>query len=181
MNFRNPTQSVRLPLRRERVIGSKLPNRIAARRADTKFGCEWAPILLGLVILVACPLGLFFGGQFFLAPEREADLRARGALTIPTRTLEPASMLAPTPAPPTPTPAPVIGKVIERRVNVRAAPNTHAKIVAWLHQNDLITLLARNSDGTWYQVKMLALSEPSWVFAELVEIISGNPATLPAQ
>ncbi len=72
-------------------------------------------------------------------------------------------------------------RVIEKSVNVRAAPDTKAKITGKLKEGDEITLIGKNNDGQWYQAIIAGLTEPGWVFAELVEIVSGDQNTLPAR
>jgi uncharacterized protein YgiM (DUF1202 family) len=72
-----------------------------------------------------------------------------------------------------------VAKVIERRVNVRAAPSTQAKIVAYLKKDDQITLIAQSDDGAWYQTLVTNSSGPTWVFGETLHVESGDARTLP--
>ncbi len=90
-----------------------------------------------------------------------------------TITLQPT--LPPIPA----TAVPVIGKIIETRVNVRAAPNVTAKIIGKVVRDEQLSLIARSQDGAWYQVRLADLAEASWVFGETLEITTGDPNTLP--
>lgn len=77
------------------------------------------------------------------------------------------------------TPPPVVAKVIEQRVNLRAAPSTDAGIVGKADKNAQFTLLGRSQDSKWYQVTLAGKTDPAWVFADTLQIVSGDPAALP--
>jgi len=117
-----------------------------------------------------------------------------GVLLISTVQMLPRGAAAPPPAPktepeltatPEPSPTrvvtavPVEAKVIEDRVNLRAGPSTNAEILGKLERDDQITLLGRSVDGKWYQANITAQNEKGWVFAETLEIVSGNSQGLP--
>jgi hypothetical protein len=73
----------------------------------------------------------------------------------------------------------VLAKVIETRVNVRNGPSTKNKIISSVKRNDQITLVGRNADSTWFQVNIAGAAEPGWVFGETLQMVSGDPNTLP--
>ncbi len=100
-------------------------------------------------------------------------------MALATNTPVPTVVRLPTQPQPPVAPAPVIAKVIEASVNVRATPSTSAKIIGKLKKDNTISLTARNVDGKWYQATIQGLTTPGWVFAETLQIASGDPATLP--
>jgi len=140
---------------------------------------EWIPLAIGAVVLLLCAIFLFVGGNFALG--------ALGSKPTPTRTLAPTLpatavptvVRLPTVPPPTATPQPVLAKVIERAVNVRNGPSTKNKIISSLKKDNQVTLIGRNDDSTWYQVNIVGAAAPGWVFGETLEIVSGDPTTLP--
>lgn len=93
-----------------------------------------------------------------------------------TETPEPTSTSAPSP---TAQLAPVTAKVIEDKVNLRAAPNTQATITGKLNKGDQITLIGRTNDSQWYQSTIAGKTQRAWVFGATVQIVSGDPKTLP--
>jgi len=101
--------------------------------------------------------------------------------TLPSQSVDAETPEAgPTSAPtPTATAAPVTAKVIEDRVNLRAAPSTDADIVGKAGKDDQFTLLGRSQDGQWYQVTVAGKAELAWIFGDTLQIASGDPATLP--
>ncbi len=144
---------------------------------------EWVPLAIGAVVLLFCAVLLFFGGR-----------AALGILGGPSPTATRVAVVSPPTIPPVPTairlptavlptsPAgssTVIAKVIERSVNVRAAPNTKAKVLSTLKQNNQITLIGRNDAGDWYQIKLAGSAGLGWVFGETLQITSGDPNSLP--
>jgi Bacterial SH3 domain len=142
---------------------------------------EWVPLAIGAVVLLLCAVLLIVGSQIILP-----NLKL-GSQATPTKTLAP--VLPATPIPtrvalptlpaPTATPAPVLAKVIEVRVNVRAAPSTTAKIVSSLKKDAEVALIGRNGDGQWYQINLAGGNAPAWVFGATLQISSGDPNTLP--
>ncbi len=149
---------------------------------------EWVPLAIGAVVLLACAILLFVGGNFALSALSPAKTPTRVALppTVPP-TAVPTIVRLPSPTPLPPTPEPVMAKVIERTVNVRATPSTAAKKVAELKKDKALTLLVKSaplkgSDGkmyTWYQVNVEGLAEPGWVREDTIQITSGDAKTLP--
>jgi uncharacterized protein YgiM (DUF1202 family) len=75
-------------------------------------------------------------------------------------------------------PVPVEGKMIEERVNLRAAPSTDAEVVGKLEKDAQITLIGRSEDGKWYQADIEGRLE-GWVFGQTLEITSGDSEILP--
>ncbi len=133
----------------------------------------WFSIVL-LVLLCGC--GVVFVSLVPIFPQPTA---------APPRFLptEPVKIETPEPTPPPtqiPKSAPVTAQVIEVRVNLRAAPNTGAEIVGKVEKNDQLTLLGRSQDSQWYQVTLAGKTELAWVFGDTLQIVSGDPKTLPA-
>lgn len=160
----------------------------AARREATGYGTgtiaarnlEWVPFAIGAVVLFACAILLFVGGQFALGalgPQSATPTTALAAL--PTITPLPTVIPLPTDLLPSPTPVVVLAKVIETRVNVRAGPSTQDQIVDKIQRDDVITLIGRNSDTTWYHVTIAGRPEPAWVFAATLQVTNGDPKNLP--
>lgn len=58
-------------------------------------------------------------------------------------------------------------------------PNTSGKVIGRLEKDNKVALLGRSSDGKWYQVKIGSRAELGWVFGETLQIITGDPTTLP--
>jgi hypothetical protein len=90
-----------------------------------------------------------------------------------------ASGQLPTPAAPSNKGLPVVGKVIEPRVNVRSAPSLQGAIISKVQKDDLITLIGQSNDGLWFRAIYQAGTEPAWVFGETLEIAEGDPHGLP--
>lgn len=72
---------------------------------------------------------------------------------------------------PTPAPAAPAASTVNTGANLRSGPGTDYPILAGLPAGQAITITGRSADGTWF-----ALSDGSWVFAELV---SNPPADVP--
>jgi hypothetical protein len=77
---------------------------------------------------------------------------------------------------PTPTSAPVLTPVAKLRVtfstaNLRYGPGTNYEIVRTLEENELVLVLARNDDGSWYNVE-LDDGAAGWVAASATEPVS---------
>lgn len=143
-------------------------------------GREWVPFAIGAVVLLFCAIFVFAGAQVvpgLISPPKTSTPRV--ALPPPTVPLSPTIVRLPTPIPPTATPAPVLAKVIERTVNVRAGPSTKERIVSTLKKDNLVTLIGISPDRKWYQINVAGRAEPAWVFGETLQITSGDPKTLP--
>ena len=74
-------------------------------------------------------------------------------------------------------PAPVIAKVIEDAVNIRAAPSTQVTVIGKLAKGDQITLVERSQDGKWYRIQSDD-ETARWVSGEMLEITEGDPGIL---
>jgi Bacterial SH3 domain len=144
---------------------------------------EWIPLAIGAVVLLLCALLLFVGGNLALGAlggGAKPTLTRTLVATLPVvATPIPTRVALPTQLPPTATPQPVLAKVIETKVNVRAGPSTKDKIISSVKKNDQLTLVARNADSTWYQINIAGVTGPAWVFGQTLQITSGDPKTLP--
>ncbi len=133
------------------------------------------PLVIGGIIALFCII-VFLGGRFLFGALIPTSTPMGTRLAFPTSTLQPTMVRMPTPAP---TPLSVLAQVIESRVNVRLGPSLNDKIVDRVQKGDLVTLIGRNADSTWYQVMIASRTEPAWIFGETLEITSGNPNDLP--
>jgi hypothetical protein len=142
---------------------------------------EWVPLAIGAVVLLLCAILLYVGGQFAIGmlgggtkptPTKVA-IAPLPATAIPTR------VALPTLPPPTATPVPVLAKVNETKVNVRSGPTTKDKIISSVKKNDTLTLVGRNSDSSWFQINIAGSAAPGWIFAQTLQMVSGDPNTLP--
>ncbi len=135
----------------------------------------WFWIIL-LVLLCGC------GALFIsIAPIFPKPTAAPPRIILPKESVQTETpRSSPTPPPTqTETPPPLTAKVIELRVNLRAAPSTNAKIIGTVVKNDQFTLLGRSQDGKWYQASLVGKTAPVWVFGGTLQIVSGDPKTLP--
>lgn len=74
-------------------------------------------------------------------------------------------------ATPTATPLPKPQAIVSaQEANVRRGPGTGHPVVARLRQGEMVDLIGRNVDGTWWQVA-LATGEQGWINASLVSTI----------
>ena len=160
----------------------------SARRETTARGAggapmrnlEWVPFAIGALVLFACAVLLFVGGQFALgALGPKPRVTPTSIASLSTITPLPTVFPLPSNLLPSPTPVVVLAKVIEARVNVRAAPSTRADIVGRIQRDDVINLIGRNSDASWYQVSIAGRKEPAWVFAATLQVTNGDPKNLP--
>ncbi len=142
---------------------------------------EWVPLAIGAVVLLLCALLLIGVSQFVLpklgvvsqsTPTKTVAL-ALPATAVPTVVRLPTSLL------PTATPAQVLAKVVEAVVNVRSGPSTKDRIISRVKKNDQLVLIGRIQDSTWYQVNIAGLTEPGWIFAQTLQIVSGDQNSLP--
>ncbi|MBI5032121.1 MAG: SH3 domain-containing protein [Chloroflexi bacterium] len=96
---------------------------------------------------------------------------------FPTRPITPTK-----PVPPTivkiAKPASVLARVIEEKVNVRAAPNLQAAVVSQLARGAQVMLFERSQDGKWYRIQSDDETQ-RWVIGNALEITSGDPEILP--
>ena len=46
-------------------------------------------------------------------------------------------------------------------------------------KNDQLVLIGRVQDNTWYQVNIAGATEPGWIFAQTLQIVSGDQNSLP--
>lgn len=65
-------------------------------------------------------------------------------------------------------PAPPFAVVQVPRLNVRSAPELNASVVGTVMEQERVTLLGRNSEGTWLRIEA-ASGVSGWVFAELTQ------------
>lgn len=171
----SPTSTGGAPLGR-----GQTPPRVLRRGPLGKPNREWVPLAIGAIVLLLCAILLFFGGRFVLGSLGTLATPTRATLVpLATNTPMPTVVRLPTQPLPSATPAPVIAKVIEKTVNVRATPSTKAKVIGTLKKDNQISLTGRNEKGDWYQVNIAGAAEPGWVFGETLQIVSGDPKTLP--
>lgn len=130
-----------------------------------------------ILFVLLCGCGALVISVMPIFPKQTAALPA-SLSTRPAQTVTPASIATPTPTQ-IATPAPVTAKVIEERVNLRAAPSTDAAIVGKAERNDQFTLLGQSQDSKWFQVTLAGKTDLAWVFGDTLQIVSGNPKTLP--
>ena len=109
------------------------------------------------------------------APAEEAAAPAAGAAA--------AAPAVPTPAPAAPAAADTAAATVNTGANLRSGPGTDYPILAGLPAGQAITITGRSADGTWF-----ALSDGSWVFAELVSnppadapVVAAPPVPAPAE
>jgi len=145
-------------------------------------GREWVPLAIGAVVLLLCAVLLYAGGSFAMNLFARPTTPTRIALPTIATTPVPTIVRLPSPTPLPPTPAPVIGKIIEAQVNVRAQPNTRSTILTRLRRDTQITLTAvgpTEGANVWYQINLPDRAEPAWVRSDTLEIVGGDPKTLP--
>lgn len=64
-------------------------------------------------------------------------------------------------------------------LNVRSAPGIESPVIGVVAPGTRLRALALNPEQTWIQAHTEHVSEPGWVFAGLVRIVSGQLETLP--
>ncbi len=64
-------------------------------------------------------------------------------------------------------------------LNVRSAPGTHSPVISAVATGTRLRALAINAEGTWIQAHVPHLSEPGWLFAGLVRVVTGSLGSLP--
>jgi DNA-binding beta-propeller fold protein YncE len=65
-------------------------------------------------------------------------------------------------------PAPPFAVALVPRLNVRSAPDLNASVVGTVMEQERVTLLGRNGEGTWLRIEA-ASGISGWVFAELTQ------------
>ncbi|MBI5029364.1 MAG: SH3 domain-containing protein [Chloroflexi bacterium] len=169
--------SIRQPLHQDRV--SSRWERLG-RRVPFDSSHLWIPFAAGAVVLLLCGCIVFLGGNLLLSETTPTPLPTQTAIVRRiTSTVQPTSTLQPTPPLPTATPILVRAKVLEARVNVRAAPSLDGKIVGRVVRDQEFTIIGRSADSAWYQVELADIAQPSWVSAQTVQVISGQITSLP--
>jgi serine/threonine-protein kinase len=153
----------------------------------------------GVVVLLVCVILLYVGGNFYLSavglkptPSRHllptlyatpvptvVRLPTQPMTVVPIATPVPTVVRLPTQPPPTPTPVPVLAKVGENTVNIRAAPSRTGMIVGTLKKDAQVTLIGRSDDDQWYQIRISGAQQFGWVFGEVLQMVAGDPKTLP--
>lgn len=137
---------------------------------------DWIPLAVASTTLFICSITLLVGGRIVGATAVASPSATRTQIhaavftatlvAFPTETSTPALVRLP-------------ANVSETLVNLRAAPSTKARIIGKTRKNDEIILIGRNSDASWYRVTVGANSPPAWIFAETVDVQSGNVESLP--
>ncbi|MCL4394423.1 MAG: SH3 domain-containing protein [Chloroflexi bacterium] len=141
---------------------------------------EWVPLAIGAVVLLFCAILLYFGGRFALSAMGTPSTPTRPAVAvIPTSTVMPTAVQLPTQPVATAVSTTVTAKVNENRVNVRTGPSTKDKIITVVTRGTQLTLLGKNDAGDWYQIIAPKSTNKAWVSALTVDIVSGDPASLP--
>ncbi|MGQ9815388.1 MAG: SH3 domain-containing protein, partial [Candidatus Roseilinea sp.] len=86
---------------------------------------------------------------------------------------------APTPEQPTATPVPSLVKVTNDFVNVRTGPGTGYERVGQLNLGQIVPVVAKNEDGTWWQIEFQGGPDgKAWVIGQYVEF-SGDANAVP--
>lgn len=110
-------------------------------------------------------------GMTSASPTDTAQPTATSTPLPPTDTPEPTATPTDTPEPsatPTETPIPVPKVAADSQgLNVRSGPGTLYPVVGLMRQGDQADILARSSDGNWWQV-MFGDGSDGWIFADLV-------------
>lgn len=103
-------------------------------------------------------------------PETTATATRRNTRT-PFPTLTPRVTRTPTAAP--------VSATVRDTLRVRAQPNTTARILGRLHQDNVVQLLARTDDSQWFAIEYPSSSgQLGWIFGEFLSA-NGNIAQLP--
>jgi len=182
------------PLRGSDTQPTRRPRRELSGRWLARLWRRWPLSLAGAGLLVALILGglALFGTRSSSAtpPHAGAELSAQ-AFRSPTTTLaSPTSTptAAPTAVPPTPTPSPSPSaaptlvpptttptptpfvRIDVESVAVRAGPGEEYPVVGEARQGDLLSLLGRTTDASWWQVEFLGWERwiPAWAGAPSV-------------
>ena len=89
-----------------------------------------------------------------------------GALVAATPTAEAAASAAPAASG-------ASASVIPTTINVRSGPGTNYSIISSAQNATTLDIVGVSQDGSWYQVRVPALSDPGWVFATLT-VLNGS-------
>jgi hypothetical protein len=90
--------------------------------------------------------------------------------SAPTHTVTPTRTPSPTATPtetPSPTPEPVPVNVVAQQAFLRAGPGINYRILAFPAQGTAVTVIARNSDATWFNV-VLADGSSGWLYQDVI-------------
>jgi hypothetical protein len=145
---------------------------MAASRVGSTLGISKSPLLAISILIIAW---LVLSGVTMHKKGHYLHVFAETPTPIPSMTasLPPTITPVPTEAPPA-SPTPVItptpsGKATIQRiqVNVRAAPNTGANIVAVVNMNDQVSVFGRSPDGGWLLIAT-GSGITGWISAPLV-------------
>ena len=124
-------------------------------------------LLIGVIVLiVACLL---------LMGVRQCNPKGKGGEVIvlsPTPTLTRTWWQTQTPSPSNPGNQVLTlkARVTAEALNVREGPGSDYKIIGQVHRGDMVEMLAQNSDGSWYKIRIAELI--GWVSATYVEMIT---------
>ncbi len=103
--------------------------------------------------------------------EESQPVAAAPSTLIPPTPTPTSTPVPPTPTPtntPTPTPTPKPEVVVQsQRLNVRAGPSTLHPRIGQVTQGDVLEVVGKNPDNTWWQVR-LADGSVGWVYGGLV-------------
>ncbi len=150
----------------------------------------WLPFLFGALVLLLCAVILFFGfrglPQFNNGAANQkptAEPTEDIVQVLPTATVElPPTKARPTVAPteaPKPTEAPqVVTATTTEVLNIRQGPARTTASLGKLPKGATVTVVGRNGDGTWIQIKIPDKTDLGWVSAEFVTL-NGDVNTLP--
>jgi len=92
-----------------------------------------------------------------------APLPPKTSTPLATKTTTPPPTLTPTTIPVTPTSSPTQGPSAVDNANLRSGPDTAYPIVGAVVANQALDVIAKNPDGTWYQ-----LASGAWIHGGLV-------------
>jgi hypothetical protein len=141
----------------------------------------WIGFAIAAVSMCVCGIVLLFTSRWLMSVDIPVSTPTQVAKR-PTAT--PTEIATETPTPTvlptaTATPIPVLAKITGPRVNVRAAPTTDAQIIGKVVQGDQVTLIGRNGDSSWFQVRIPGVTEPSWISASTMQVTTGDANQLP--
>ena len=139
----------------------------------------WMGLAVAAVGMCMCGIVLLFTSRWLMTVDVPVPTPTQVAKRA---TATPIEVVTETPTPtvlPSATPTPVVAKITGPRVNVRAAPNTDAQIIGKVVEGDQVTLIGRNGDSSWFQVRISGVAEPSWISASTMQVTSGDANQLP--
>ncbi len=142
---------------------------------------EWVPLAIGAVVLLACAGILFVGGTFLMNMTAKPTPTRTVVAGLATATKVPTVVALPTNTPIPPTPSAVLAKAPDG-ANVREKPSVSGVKVTTLAKGAQVTLLAvgpKDGANVWYQINVPGKSGV-WVRSDTLQIVSGDPNTLPS-